>query len=189
MAVEVQTVDPAIKTILEILQSPLWSRPDFVISTIVGLAGVALSWAAFREARAAKKAATVAGRTVKIQTIVIELTEISQQLDKLEPDITYERARDLITGVSRKLRRLIAPFSDDPDLSNQIAALRAALDSATTGLNSVKPTADVTKETEVPRAVYYGIEFPLRELNNAVAEVLGRMERSSMNIGRTDGHP
>src|SRR5947208_3018587 len=54
MTVDTQTVDPAIKSILKILQSSFWTHGDFLISTGIGLLGVVLSGLAFREAYRAK---------------------------------------------------------------------------------------------------------------------------------------
>jgi hypothetical protein len=50
---------------------------------------IVCTWIALSEARQAKRAATAAGRTVKLQTIAIELTEIAQKIDRMAPDIRF----------------------------------------------------------------------------------------------------
>ena len=103
---------------------------NFWIFLVIGIVGLFYSVLAFNEARKAKTAAKEAGRTVKIQTITIELTEISQRLDKLGMDIQFNEARDLINEVTRKLRRLVSPFREEKEFSATVTALIEALDSA-----------------------------------------------------------
>jgi len=77
------------------LHPPFYQTWDFWLSFILSVAGLVASLFSFKEARAAKKAANEAGRTVKIQTITIELSEILQKLDNLKPHIDYHEARTL----------------------------------------------------------------------------------------------
>src|SRR4029077_4374022 len=106
------------------INAPFWSHAEFWIASAIGIAGLVFSILAFREARQAKRAATEAGKTVKVQTVAIELTEISQGLDRLNQKIGFSEARDYINGLNRRLRRLIAPFERDDDLANTISLLK-----------------------------------------------------------------
>jgi hypothetical protein len=117
-------VQSQLARIIELLQEPLWRRWDFWISLILGLAGVGVGIAALKyailafeeaklakeEAEQAKEAATEAGKTVRVQTVAIELGEISQKLGRLQPEIRFSEARDLLNDVSWRLRRAISPF-------------------------------------------------------------------------------
>lgn len=167
---------------LDLLKQPFWERADFWIGVVLGLAGVAFSVLAFVEARKAKRAATDAGRTVKIQTITLELSDIGQKLDKLHPDILFSEARDLLGEISRRLRRLTSPFAQETELKGAIEVLRQALDAAQDSLKAVRPT-DPSKEAEVPNAVYFAIESDFAAISNFVADLLGLFERQTLNIG------
>jgi hypothetical protein len=67
----------------------------FWANFVATLVGVLFAWLAFGQARLAKELAAEAGKTVKIQTITIELTEIVQRLDRLEYGLSFSEARDL----------------------------------------------------------------------------------------------
>lgn len=172
--------------ILNKLNAPFWYSVSFWISTVIGLLALFFSILAFVEARKAKRAATEAGRTVKIQTITIELTEVSQRLDRLETEIPFNEARDLLNEISRRLRRIISPFQNDIDLQETITALRQALDSAKKSLNDVRPT-DVGQEQKAPHAVYNAIEAYFSTINSLVADLLGLFEKKTINLGTKNG--
>ena len=62
-----------------------------------------------------------------------------------------------MSEVSRRLRRAISPFSQEPDLKDAIQQLRNALTTAETSLKSVRPSTP-SNETAAPDAVYFAIE-------------------------------
>jgi len=181
MSPDGQSTDAIIKQILATLESSFWTHAEFWITTIIGLAALGFSWAAFTEAKKAKQAAVEAGRTVKIQTITIDLTEIAQKLNKLEPTITFSDARDLLNEISSRLRRVMSPFSNDPDLKSTIQSLRDALATAKTSLDAVRPL-DPSKEQETPRAVYNAVQSELANINSIVADLTGLFESKSQHL-------
>ena len=164
---------------------PFWQKWEFWISAILSGGGLLFSWLAFGEAGKAKQAATEAGRTVKIQTITIELTEISQKLDNLKPEINFSEARDLLAEITRRLRRVMSPFQSDSELSETITALKETMDSAKDSLRNVRPN-DLETEAEAPRVVYYAIEGDLSSINNLVADLLGLFEKKSIESGENN---
>jgi|ERR1043166_200023 hypothetical protein len=168
--------------VLQKLSEPFYSKFDFWISIAIGLGGVLFSVMAFMEARRAKHAATEAGKTVKIQTITIDLTEISQRLDRLKPDIRFSEARDLLAEITRRLRRVVSPFQKDPEVGEPIKVLLSVLTSTKTSLNAVRP-ADPSKESETPYAVYNAIEADFAAINNSVADLLGLFEKKTIDFG------
>ena len=172
--------------VLDVLQTPLWERWDFIIGTALGVVGVVLSGMAFWEAKKAKRAAIDAGRTVKLQTVTIDLTEISQKLDRVQPGIKYHDARDLLAELNRRIRRAAAQFSNDEMLRNAVTTLLAALTQAHESLQQVRPTA-AASESEAPDAVYYGIESQFTAVNNGIADVLGQLERRVQRPGDDNG--
>jgi hypothetical protein len=143
---------------------PFYATWDFWIFVVLGIAGTLFSILAFKEAgraktaaAAAKEAAGAAGRSVKIQTVTIELTEILQRLDKLDDEISFPGARDLPSEVSRRLRRLIGPFSASPEITAYYGQLKDALKQAKDALESVRPSiAEGPKEAA--NVVYYALQ-------------------------------
>lgn len=166
--------------------TPFWLRADFLIATSIGLAGLYFSFRAFVEAKRAKQAAIVAGRTVKLQTVTIELTEVTQKLARLEPKIRFNVARELLADASHRVRRAVSPFANDPALRASIAAVLDALAAARQSLKDVQPQ-DTSKEDETPDAVYYGIEAQFASLNDSIANLTGLFEAKTIDFGEDHG--
>lgn len=167
-----------LKTILDILQAGFWMHTTFWIETF----GLGFAAAAFWEARQAKVAATHAGKAVKIQTIALELTEASLKLDRIEPDIKFREARDLLSETSRRITRATSPFSEDAKLQQSINALSEIIENALAALNSVRPTIPNAEE-QAPHAVYYAVESHFSKINNSVAHLVGLLEKQTSNFG------
>src|SRR2546427_3351553 len=183
MTNDFQSITNTLRLLVDNVQKPYWGKAEFWAAALIGILGVIVSAIglyysvkAFKEAREAKHAATEAGKTVKIQTITIELTEILQKLDKLQPQIQFSDARDLLTEISRRLRRLTSPFQKDPELLDTINALRAALTSASNSLNSVQPS-DPNDAAEAPLAVYNATQGAFASISNTTADLLGLCEK------------
>ena len=160
------------------LAVPFDQDAAFWIGTLIGLAGVVFSWLAFVEARHAKLAAKDAGRTVKIQTITIELTEIAQRLDKLDFDLEFTTARDLLNEVSRRLRRLIAPFQSHQKYAESCRALKNLLDAAKVALAEVRPSG--SEADPAPNTIYYGMQGHFATISAGVAEIMGLFEAETI---------
>jgi hypothetical protein len=178
-------IHKALDAIASATTPPFWQRFDFWFFTAIGLFGLFFSVRAFMEAQAAKRAATAAGKTVKVQTVAIELSEVAQKIDAIEPTITFSDARNLLAEISRKLRRVISPFAEDADLVSAIEALRTALTSAQDSLKSVRPSG--TEDATASTAVYYGIENDFANINNLVADLIGLLEKRTIGLETTDG--
>lgn len=163
------------------LQEPFYQSMSFWISTVLALIGMGLSYLAFIEAKAAKKAASDAGKTVKIQTITIELTEISQRLDKLDFNLTFSEARDLLNEVSRRLHRLISPFQTMEGMPDVWPKLKNALDEAKGALEEVHPkTASIQ---DIPQnAVYFATQGHFSKVSCLVAEIMGLFEKRTIEV-------
>lgn len=195
-------VQSQINSINQVLQEPFWRHPEFWIATIIGLSGLAVSIfgliyavRAFREAEQAKleaeratRAAMEAGKSVKAQTVAVELGEVSQKLEKLQPGVKFQDARDLLMEISKRLRRNISPFAEDEALEKTITALRQALDTAQKSLNSVRPAIPANEE-EAPNAVFNGVESDFATIGNLVADLLGLFEKQTFDSGAGHGKP
>lgn len=174
-----------IAKLVEVLNSsnPFYGQFEFWIATLIGAASVFFSVKAFNEAKAAKTAAFEAGKTVKIQTITIELTEIAQRLDKLDFGLSFSEARDLLNEVSRRLRRLIAPFQDTEYLSEPCLSLKSALDEAKEALEEVRPQ---DPETDLPpNTIYFATQGHFSNISSLVAEIMGLFEKRTIEVNDT----
>ncbi|KAB0665683.1 hypothetical protein F6V25_08150 [Oryzomonas japonica] len=179
-------IETLLKSIISGINVPFWVKGDFWIFLVIGVFGLLFSVMAFIEARRAKQAATEAARNVRIQTITIDLTELSQRLDKLSPDIKFTEARDMMAEMSRRIRRLTSPFKSDNGLSEPVNLLWEALSNAKQSLKAVKP-ANIELESETPLAVYNAIESDISDINDRIADVLGLLERRTIDFGDNDG--
>lgn len=161
--------------------APFYNSASFWIGTVIGIASVYFSIKAFSEAREAKKAAFEAGKTVKIQTITIELTEIAQRLDKLDFGLSFSEARDLLNEVSRKLRRLIAPFQSNEDLVDACFSLKMALDDAKKALEDVRPQTEEGMDAP-PNSVYFATQGHFSNISGFVTEIMGLFEKRTIEV-------
>src|SRR5579862_3804416 len=184
----------------EIVESPYYYHTDFWISTAIGILGAFIAGGAFRQAQKAEKAAeraqeeaekakdaaTEQGKTVKLQTACIDLTEITQKIAVIQKEITFEEATYLLTDTSRHLLRVVAPFTDD--FREAIAAVETALQTARSSLKEVLPTGLPTAEAASLHTVYYNMVDKFGAINDSVARLTGLMEKHTYEFGRRDGH-
>lgn len=192
MNLQPNDVQAALTRVFQLLERPFYYKGDFWISLVLALLGLAVSFMAYRQAEEAKDeaikakdAATEAGRTIKLQTMTVELAEVAQKLDRVQPGMKFNVAKDLFNETSRRLRRVMAPFAENERLQEAIEAVRAALDETQISLKQVRPT-DPAKEGEAPDAVYYAIEDNFATINNCVADLIGLVERESYDFGVND---
>ena len=157
-----------------------FGKLDFWLSIGVSAAGLIYSIRAFKEAKEAKTAAKEAGKTVKIQTITIELSEIIQKLDKLDINIDFHTARDILNEINRKVRRLITPFQKEDDYKEEINNIILILDNSKKNLDQVRPINEELKA--VPNAVYYAIESDFSSLSGSLSQLVGLFEKRTIEI-------
>ncbi|RSH63881.1 hypothetical protein [Stutzerimonas stutzeri] len=172
-------IEDALSNILQIAEQPFYERLDFWIGLIVGLAGVVFSIMAFWQAKKAKEAAAAAAKTVKIQSLTIELTEIAQRLDKLDYDLDFQSARDLLNEVSRRLRRIIAPFNERDDIAQLKADLIAVIAEAKTALENVRPQSTDGQDALVNN-IYFAMQGHFSSISDITADITGLFEKNSI---------
>jgi hypothetical protein len=170
-----------ITKLAELLMQPFYLDIGFWISVVIGVASVFFSVMAFTEARKAKQAASEAGKTVKIQTITIELTEIAQRLDKLDFNLSFSEARDLLNEVSRKIRRLIAPFQSSEDMVEACESIKTALDNAKMALEELRPQSEGDNEMPL-NSVYFATQGHFSNISDFVAEIMGLFEKRNIEV-------
>lgn len=181
-----QDIHEAVKMALGASVKPFWMSPAFWIEIAIGVAGLVFSVLAFIEARGAKRAATAAGRTVKIQTAAVDLTEIAQKLDRIQPEIGYNDAREMLNEISRRVRRVTSPFAKTKGLAEPITSLVEAINAAKQSLKSVRPSTP-NAEAEVPQAVYLAVEGDFDTIGDYIADLLGKFDKETMDLGDDDG--
>lgn len=182
---DVATSADTLRNILAALYTGWWTRPDFWIATIIGVAGLIFSILAFVQARKAATAARAAARSVKIQTVTMELQEVHQMLDAIEPQISYAEARKLLSSVNYRVRRHTTPFINTSEFKETISRLRDGLAAATSALEGVRPS-DPETAIKAPNAVYYAIVSSFSQLSGLIADLLGLMESETLDIGEGD---
>lgn len=175
-----------IKLILEGIQQletgvgiSFWKKPEFWISIAIGILSVVYSFIAYREAKSAKEAAYEAGKTVKIQTITIELTELVQKLDTLDMDIKYSTARDLFNEINRRVKRITAPFKDEKNYQETIEKINEVLLNTKGSLNEVRPIDD-SEDNDLGFSVYNASESHFSDLSGLLAELMGLFEKRTI---------
>lgn len=169
--------------IQQALQIPFWHRPDFWINAVLGAGGLFFAVQAFREAKAAKKAAkdaetaaTEAGQFMTMQTVAIELMAISQRLTNLDQAIKFREARTLVDEITGKLHRLTSPFQGKEDLGPIITNIHESLATVKTALSGVRPSPG---QVEITGQTYNAIEGEAATLNLYVNDLLGQLETKS----------
>lgn len=192
MQIQPTDLQATLDRVRQLLDVPFWRRLDFWISSVIGAGGAWVSFLAYQQAEAAKEeatkakiAATEAGRTVKLQTMSIDLTEVAQKLERVQPGIKFNEAKYLFNETDRRLRRVMAPFANNAELRETISAVKVALQTTHESLKQVRPT-DPTKEGEAPDAVYYGVEDNFATINSCVADLLGLVEKQTSDFGEAD---
>lgn len=160
------------------LEQPFYMNIEFIVPTILGILSVIFSLVAATQARKAKTAAIEAGTAVSKQKAVIELSEISRMLDSLDSGIQYSTARNLVSEVTRRIRRYIAPYRTSGIYSHSVSQLDSSLLNVRRSLSSVRPIKKEEEDTTLLSTVYNAIEFDISALNNCLADFIGILEQS-----------
>jgi hypothetical protein len=194
-------VQSALSQIRQILDTPFYYRWDFWISTVIGVIGAFIAYGAYTqaekaeveaksaklEAEKAKQAALEGGKTVKLQTVCIDLSQIAQKLGAaVQPGIKFAKAKELFNETSGHLLRVMAPFGEHSNFRAAIGTVKTAIQGTHDALQQVAPT-DPAKENETPYAVYNGVEDQFATLKFAVDELSGLMEAQTYEFGKRDG--
>lgn len=100
-------------------------------------------------------------------------------MDKLDIEIEFSTARDLLNETNRRVRRLIAPFKEDDNYKTIAIKIIDTLSSAKNNLLQVRPIDQ--EEQVVTNSVYYAIESDFSELSGQLAELMGKFEERTIN--------
>jgi hypothetical protein len=171
-------MDP-ISNILNLLSTPFWKHWDFWLSFTVSILGLIASLFACREAYRAKIAANKAGKTVKIHTIGIDLSEINQKILKTDPNISYIDAKEFLQEISNKIIRSISSIDGDSDYSEYITNIKKTLDTLSVQLRDSRPI-DPSTSPKISE-IYYATEHSYIKLSRQIAELLGKFDKRTID--------
>ncbi len=156
---------------------------DFYLFLLLGILGLRFSILSFSEAKKAVKAAEKAGEKVKIQSTVLDISEILRQ-SQITEDITYPIASAKITEISAKVRNITSYYRnpEDDEMNEITQSIHLTLDGLRSALSSVLPVEEDGTVTPLRNSnVYYSIEphFSLLIINLHVLK--GLLERRQIN--------
>lgn len=162
--------------------TPFWQTIDFWVFLILSFVGVALSGYGAHQANQAKieatKArieATNAGKVVRVQTVAVELLELSQLVEeRLDKTIDFKRARDLFSLVNRKLQRHLAQIGPDSISAAKMESLNKDLENLKTALDSVRPSSS---SEEIPGTTYWSVEAHFLVILGTINSIIGELEK------------
>lgn len=169
-----------LETILNNTSEPFYTDLGFWIGVVLSIIGIIISWIAYKEAEKAKNAAYKAGNFVRIQSITIELTEIIQRLDKINPDLDYSTARDFFNELSRRIRRSISVISQNEEFSEKAKQIIITLNGIKKNLDEVRKTAIEDISLLEGINLYLIVEGEFSTLSGDLAELCGILEQKTI---------
>ncbi|BDA80176.1 hypothetical protein LPTSP3_g31060 [Leptospira kobayashii] len=158
----------------------LWySDPLLIfILTIIGIIISTLgSWFSFEAYQAAIKA----GHIVKIQDILIEVTELTEKCN-LKLNLTFEQASELLHLLSSKNNRVITIFSEliSKSDANLIVELNNAFENARGKLDSLNPVINPGLQNQtIDGLVYYTMESEFSKIGQTLNKLKAVLEKNS----------
>lgn len=137
---------------------PFYLLPEFYIASLIGIMGIVFSLKSFIEARKAKLAAYKAAQSVKRQSIVIEVLEISK-ICIIEPNMSYEEASNNFNQIISRIKYISGFYNDDSseDLKQILKEIENNLEKIRTTLNDSNPFL-MPQQLNIPNQIYYSIE-------------------------------
>ena len=146
---------------------------------ILSLIGIGVSYFAWKAAKSASEAALDAKKTIHIQSIIIELSEINSKLDNLEQNISFDKAREYIIQLNRKIARSTSLISSDLKMSSNVDSINSTLTLLQTSLDSVRP---IGKAVIPSTSIYHALESNLRTLSIDIAKLIGLLENETITV-------
>lgn len=179
--IETESLIMAIEDIFANFNTPFYKLPEFYIGNLIGIIGIFFSVKSFIEARKAKIAASKAGQSVKRQSMVIEVLEISR-ICVLEPNMSYVEASNNFNQVTSRVKYVAGFYQDDSsvDLKNILIDIEASLEKIRTTLNDNNPVL-MPQQTNIPNQIYYSIEPLFSTVVGNLGVLKGILEKKLIN--------
>ena len=170
----------AIKNAFEgITKDAFYYNIDFYISILIGLLGLWFSIRSFKEARKAKEAANNASRSVKRQSFIIEILELSRKCN-IQNDIDYAEVSKRYTDISSKISFISAYYNDDnsnTDVKLIIREIQGTLEKIRSILNDSNPIM-LPQQANIPNQMYFSIEPHFSIIAGHLGSLNGLLESS-----------
>lgn len=164
------------RSLAQVVQ-PFWQSAGFWILLIVLLMIIAGLAYFYLEMMARKKEDHQFGATLIMKNMVLEYQAILYKLDALDIEIEFPEARNLFSEINRRVRRLTAPYKNDPEYQDVIASIHQSLDAIKASLSEVRPT-EMSKLSDT--AVYFAIEAHFNDLGGQLSELIGLFEKPTL---------
>lgn len=171
--------------LFELYNKPFYSDIGFwislLISIIFGIISIHYSIKSFKEAKAAKEEASKAGNTVKRQSIIIEIMEITR-LCQLPFSIEFSTASSNFNDISAKIKYIFGLYQNDLKTTNNelFTKLENNLISIRNALNTVNPISSSEIST-VPNYIYFTLEPYFADLISNLGELKGVLDNKLIN--------
>lgn len=160
---------------------PFYKSSAFYISNFIGIVSIVFSIKSFIEAKKAKEAANKAAQSVKRQSMVIEVLEISR-ICVLEPNMNYVEASNNFNQVTSRVKYVSGFYNDDSsqDLRKILTDIESSLEKIRTTLNDNNPFL-MPQQTNIPNQIYYSIEPLFSTVVGNLGVLKGILEKKLIN--------
>lgn len=155
---QIENLKVMIESLIENSNIPFYKLPEFYISSLIGLIGILFSVLSFKEAKKAKEAAYKAAQSVKRQSMVIEVLEISK-ICVLEPNMSYVETSNNFNQVTSRIKYVSGFYQGDnsDDLKSILKDIESSLEKIRATLNDSNPVL-MPQQANIPNQIYYSIE-------------------------------
>lgn len=156
-----EELDKIRKIVEDVIMSsniPFYKLPEFYIGSLLGIVSIFFSIKSFMEAKKAKEASYKAAQSVKRQSMIIEVLEISR-ICVLEPNMNYYEASNNFNQIISRIKYVSGFYNDDTsaDLRKILTDIESNLEKIRTTLNDNNPVL-MPQQTNIPNQIYYSIE-------------------------------
>ncbi|TGM82406.1 hypothetical protein EHR01_06395 [Leptospira mtsangambouensis] len=158
-------------------QDPLLIFLLTILGIIVSVIGSLFSWSAY-------KAANKAGHIVKVQDILIEVTELTEKCH-LKSNVSFEQASELLHTLSSKNHRVITIFTEliSKSDNNLISELNSAFENARGKLDTLNPVINPGLLTTQPQItdqlIYYTMEAEFSKIGQKLNKLKAVLEKNT----------
>jgi len=167
-----------LKDLIEVLEnSPYWETGDFYIFLALGIGSLYFAIRAFTEAKKATVAAGEAGKAVRTQSDVYDISDIAK-LCILDEGITYVEASNKLNEIIGKIGGIKGLYKEDLKEQNSlIENIENCVTEIRTSLNTINPQLEAYKNPEEDDNItYYTIEGHFGDLTKYINELKGFLE-------------
>jgi tetrahydromethanopterin S-methyltransferase subunit G len=154
---------------------------SIIISLLLGLISIHYSIKSFNEAKAAKEEASKAGNTVKRQSIIIDIMEITK-LCQLSFNDDYSSVSSKLNDISAKIKYIFGLYQNEFKATNNelLTKLDNNLTAIRSSLNTVNPIISPEMST-MPNNVYFTLEPYFADLISNLGELKGVLDNKLIN--------